>query len=66
MDLCVRQGGRQELGTIHKHWSGSFSEAITDRDDFTVDFDPRLSGDERLLMLAAALFIGLMCFERRG
>ena len=64
--FTFRQGNRGELGQIRKRWSGFLSEAFTDRDDFAVNFGQGLSGDERLLMLAAALFIDLMYFEDRA
>lgn len=53
--------------TVAKKWSGLLAEAFTDKDRFRVEFeDPSLSADERLLVLAAALFVDLQYFERKA
>ena len=58
-------GGRQRA-KVAKRWSGGFSEVLTDRDDFLVEFtDPTLTNSERLLVLAAAIHIDLTWFERK-
>ncbi|MEN9316702.1 MAG: hypothetical protein RIS35_3095 [Pseudomonadota bacterium] len=58
-------GGRQRA-KVSKRWSGGFSELVTDRDDFLVEFtDPRLTNAERLLVLTAAIYIDLTWFERK-
>jgi len=54
------------LGKITKKWSGLFSEAFTDRDNFQIEFsDQSLSEEYRQLMLAAALFVDLNYFETK-
>lgn len=55
-----------EVANIEKKWSGAFSEMFTDKDNFRVRFTPDLRGDERLLVLAAALFVDLQYFEKKG
>jgi hypothetical protein len=61
----VRHG--HQIGLIAKKWSGLFSEALTDRDNFIVDMsDPQTSEKERQLILAAAIFVDLQYFERRA
>lgn len=58
--------GRQ-LAVVAKQWSGLLSEAFTDKDNFLVQFDEAgLSNDERLLVLAASVFIDLQYFERKA
>lgn len=52
---------------VAKKWSGLLAESFTDKDRFRVEFeDPSLSADERLLLLAAALFVDLQYFERKA
>lgn len=56
----------QEYARILKKWSGIGYEMFTDRDNFLVEFDyPELSGDERALIVAAAVYVDLMYFERK-
>jgi hypothetical protein len=56
----------KEVAIIEKKWSGLFSEAITDRDNFRVGFTPELNVVERALILCAALFVDLRYFERKA
>jgi uncharacterized protein YxjI len=59
--------GAQVVATIRKQWSGALEEMFTDADNFGVDFQPGpVSAVERRLLLAAALFIDLMFFERKS
>lgn len=56
-----------EVAVIEKKWSGAFSEFFTDKDNFRVRFvGSLLTRDERLLVLAAAVFIDLQYFERKA
>jgi uncharacterized protein YxjI len=56
-----------EVAVIEKKWSGAFNELFTDKDNFRVRFvSPGLSADERLLVLAAALFVDLQYFEKKA
>ncbi len=60
------RGGR-EMATIQKKWSGVFFEAFSDKDKFLVQFAERaLREDERRLILAAAIFVDLMYFEKKA
>ena len=52
---------------MQKKWSGLLAEAVTDKDNFLVDFgNGPLGENERRLVLAAALFIDLQYFERKA
>ena len=56
-----------QVACIKKKWSGLLAEAMTDKDNFQIDFeDPKLSVKERHLILAAALFIDLLYFEKKA
>ena len=56
-----------EIAAIRKKWSGLLSEAMTDRDNFLVEFtDPKLSQDERLIIMAASVFVDLQYFEKKA
>lgn len=58
--------GRQ-VSVIEKKWSGFLKEAFTDADNFRIGFDsPALTGAERALVVATALFIDLIYFERKS
>ncbi len=57
----------REVAAIKKQWSGALTEIFTDRDNFAVEFkDPALTGDEKALLLAAAIFIDLQYFEQKA
>jgi uncharacterized protein YxjI len=59
--------GEQQVAVIEKKWSGVLSEMFTDKDNFRVGFqDPSLSMDQRMLVLAAAVFVDLQYFERKA
>ncbi len=59
--------GKKEIAVIRKKWSGILSEAFTDKDNFQLSFaDPTLKQNERILMLAAAIFIDLQYFEKKA
>lgn len=61
------QKNGRPAATVAKKWSGLLAEAFTDKDRFRVEFeDPSLSADERLLVLAAALFVDLQYFEKKA
>jgi uncharacterized protein YxjI len=60
------RGGR-EVAVIEKKWSGALTELFTDKDNFRVRFlSSELGADERMLILAAALFVDLQYFERKA
>jgi hypothetical protein len=57
----------KEKAVVCKRWSGAISEIFTDRDNFLVQFlDPQLPAAERALVLAAAIFIDLLYFEKKA
>lgn len=57
----------KQVACIQKKWSGLFSEALTDKDNFMVEFnDPSLSNAERNLVLAASIFVDLQYFENKA
>jgi len=57
----------QEVARIEKKWSGVLKEAFTDADRFRILFlAPDLGVDERTLILAGAIFVDLMYFERKA
>jgi hypothetical protein len=57
----------REVASVKKRWSGVFSEILTDRDNFRIDFlAPELASSERALVLAAAVFIDLLYFEKKS
>lgn len=60
------QNGK-EVASIKKKWSGLFSEAFTDRDNFMVEFGVSdLRNEEKLIILAAAIFVDLNYFEKKA
>ncbi len=58
--------GEKQVGSIEKKWTGLLNEAFTDKDTFLVQMTPDLKPDERILMLAAAIFVDLQYFERQA
>jgi len=56
----------EKVASVQKKWSGVFTEFLTDKDNFLVEFSPRLSEADRSLVLAAALFIDLKYFEKKA
>jgi uncharacterized protein YxjI len=61
----LERNGRA-VARVQKRWSGALSEVFTDRDTFQLTFDPAVREEERLLVLAAALFVDLRYFERKN
>lgn len=56
----------KKVAEVKKKWSGIFSEAFTDRDNFMVDFmDPSLNEAEKHVVMASAVFVDLLYFERK-
>jgi uncharacterized protein YxjI len=56
----------REVAKVAKKWSGLFSEAFTDRDNFVLEFNqPTMSDEDRMLVLASAVFIDLLYFEKK-
>jgi uncharacterized protein YxjI len=60
------RNGRQ-VAVVKKKWSGLLAEAFTDKDTFSVEVqDASLNEDTRRLLLAAALYVDLMFFEKKA
>ena len=58
---------QQALAYVEKKWSGMLREAFTDADRFRVAFPSNeLGTEERLLVLAAGIFIDLQYFEKKA
>jgi uncharacterized protein YxjI len=56
----------KKIAEVKKKWSGLLSEGFTDKDNFTVEFsDPSLSESERKVVMASAVFVDLLYFERK-
>jgi uncharacterized protein YxjI len=63
--FAFKHKGR-DLASVNKKWSGLLSEAFTDRDNFMVEFlHADLTDEERQLVMASAVFIDLLYFERK-
>lgn len=58
--------GAEEAARIEKKWAGILTEAFTDKDRFRIKFTGTVSREERLLLLAAAVFVDLQYFEKKG
>ena len=59
--------GERQVAEIKKKWAGVVTEAFTDADNFAVTFaDPGVTADERSLVMAAAIFVDLIYFERKA
>lgn len=58
--------GEQEVARIEKKWSGALTEMFLDKDRFRVVFAGRLSGEEKVLIAAAAIFVDLQYFEQKA
>ncbi len=60
----IRKRG-QTVGVIQKMCSGGFTEAFTDVDTFSLEFDLSMSGDEKAFFLGAVFLIDFVHFEGR-
>lgn len=57
----------QEVACIKKKWSGAISEIFTDRDNFMIEYKtPTLRNEEKLVIMASAIFIDLNYFEKKA
>lgn len=57
----------QEVASVQKKWSGVLSEVFTDKDNFLLTMrGPNLDSEDRLLILAAGLFVDLQYFEKKA
>jgi len=75
-DICVMRSGLfkiwtfpfirdgVEIARITKKWGGALTEFFLDSDTFLLEFiDDNLSGEERMILVNAALMIDLLYFE---
>lgn len=53
----------KSLGKIEKKWSGSLSEIFTDKDNFVIVFNPRITSEMKILMLATCIMVDIIYFE---
>ncbi|CAN1210779.1 Scramblase [Tumidithrix helvetica PCC 7403] len=59
--------GERDVSVIEKKWTGLTKELFTDADNFRVRFtDAKLTADEKLLLLAGAVFVDLLYFETKA
>lgn len=57
----------REVAVIQKKWSGLLIEGFTDKDRFLVEYkEPSLDEKTRLLIMASAVFVDLLYFERKA
>ena len=56
----------ESSGKISKKWNGTLKEAFTDADNFSLEFDPSLSVDERAFFLGAVFLIDFVHLENTG
>ena len=56
----------REVARIEKKWSGLLTEAFTDKDRFRVQLGTETTAVEKLLLLAAAIFVDLQYFEKKA
>ncbi|AFY73187.1 Scramblase [Synechococcus sp. PCC 7502] len=62
----VTKAGRN-VSLIQKKWSGLGKELFTDADNFKITFiDQSLTSDQKLLLLAGAIFIDILYFETKA
>jgi uncharacterized protein YxjI len=61
----IQRSGR-EVARVEKKWSGLLKEMFLDADNFRIQFGAELSESERLLVLAAGIFVDLQYFERKS
>ena len=58
--------GNRDVSVIEKKWP-ELKKLFSDADDFRVRFtDAKLTADEKLLLLAGAIFIDLLYFETKA
>lgn len=56
----------RKVAEVQKKWAGLLAEGLTDKDNFLVEFsDPESSERDRKIVMASAVFIDLLYFERK-
>lgn len=57
----------KEKASVKKKWSGVLFEAFSDKDRFMVEFaDANLTNPQRQVILASAIFVDLLFFEKKA
>jgi len=56
--------GQRQIGVIKKNWSGLAKEALTQADDFTLEFPLKLHPGYKLLLLGVVFLIDFVHFEK--
>lgn len=58
--------GLQRKAEVRKKWAGILSEALTDKDNFEVEyFDDKMTSDTKKLVMVSSVFVDLIYFERK-
>jgi len=57
--------GQRQVGAIRKKWSGLAREALTEADNFTIEFPRKLHPGYKLLLLGVVFLIDFVHFERQ-
>ena len=60
------KNGVQELGKITKKWSGLLKEAVTDADNFGINFPKGIDLGKKAILLGAVFLIDFVHFENKG
>ena len=53
-NFTITGPNEQPLGSISKNWAGAVKEIFTTADNYMVEIDPSVTGNLRLLLVAAA------------
>ncbi len=56
--------GKRKIGVIKKNWSGLAREALTQADNFTLEFPKKLHPGYKLLLLGVVFLIDFVHFEK--
>lgn len=61
----ITKGGL-EIGTLRKKWSGFVKEAVTDADNFGIQFNETVNPNLKAVLLGAVFLIDFVHFENKG
>jgi uncharacterized protein YxjI len=54
------------MASVKKKWSGLLAEGFTDKDNFLVEYSsPTLTEEEKIVILASAVYVDLLYFEKK-
>lgn len=65
-DFHIVDSAEREIGRITKKWAGVGKELFTTADNYMVEIDPSVTGDVRLLLLAAGAGIDTAIKQKGG